>query len=363
MSLMSPELLWLLAALPIAVGAYVLALRRRSRVAVRMSSLSLVRQAIGPSQRLRRHVPPVILLLALFAALLATTRPTAVVTLPAGERTIVLALDVSLSMAADDIAPNRLAAAQTAARDFVLAQPADVRIAIVSFAGMASVLQGPTVDRAQAIAAIDRLRLDRHTAIGSGIVISLAALFPEDELDLEIMLFGHGLRHDGSDRLAWPSERTPLAPGSDTSSAIILLTDGSTTSGPHPLDAARLSADRGVRVYTVGFGSAEGAMVSMGGWSFFSRFDEETLKAIAEITHGEYFHADDAQALQKVYEELGTRFVMETAQTEITALFAAAAALLVMLAAVMSLLWFGLPAARDRRNGSNIPVATEHGRM
>lgn len=348
MTLIWPEMLWLTLMLPALVGAYVVLLRRRSRAALRYASLSLIRGAIGPGQRIRRHVPPLLLLLAMTAAIAAMTRPTTVITLPSGQRTVVLAIDVSLSMAASDIAPNRLAAAQVAARDFILAQPHDIRIGIVSFAGTASVVQAPTLNREDAIAAIDRLRLDRHTAIGSGIVISLGAIFPDDGVDLETMLFGQGFMHDGDDRLRAPQpSRHPKAPGSDTSAAVILLTDGSTTSGPNPLDAAILAADRGIRVFTVGFGSGDGSMVTAGGWSFYSRFDEETLKAIADITHAGYFHAHDASGLQKVYEDLNARFVFDSQETEITALLAAGAAALTLAAAALSLLWFGLPAARS----------------
>lgn len=349
MTLIWPEMLWMMLALPVLIMGYVILLRRRSRTALRYASLSLVRGAIGPGQRLRRHIPPLLLLLALGAAIAAMTRPTTLITLPSGQRTVVLAIDVSLSMAAPDIAPNRLAAAQAAARDFIRAQPPDIRIGIVSFAGTASLVQAPTLDREDAIAAVDRFRLDRHTAIGSGIVVSLGAIFPEDGFELEAMLFGPGFMNDGDDRLRRePSPRERQAAGSNTSSIVILLTDGSTTSGPDPLDAARLAADRGIRVYTVGFGSEDGSMVTAAGWSFYSRFDEASLQAIADITGAAYFHADDASALEEVYENLSARFVLDTQETEITALLAACAVVLMFAAAALSLLWFGLAASPAR---------------
>lgn len=345
-----PALLWLLTVVPALVGAYVLLLRRRKKSAVRYASLALVKDALGPGQRFRRHVPPLLFLLALAATIVAVARPTAVITLPTEQRTIILAIDVSLSMRAMDIQPSRLQAAQAAAKAFVQEQPADVRVGIVSFAGTASVVQPPTQNRDDLVAAIDRLFLQRHTAIGSGIIVSLATIFPDAGIDLEAILFGGPSSRDGGrgvpiDR-AGKGEKAekppfqPVEPGSYPSAVIILLTDGRRTTGPDPLEAAKMAADRGVRVYTVGFGTAEGGMADVGGWSIYMRFDEETLKAVAEITRAEYFHAGSAADLTKVYEKLNARFVLERKETEIGALFAAAAAILALAAALLSLVWF-----------------------
>jgi Ca-activated chloride channel family protein len=347
MSLLWPEMLWLLLVLPALVGAYVLLLRRRKKGAIRYASLALVKDALGPGQRFRRHVPPLLFLLGLAAAIFAIARPTAVVTLPSESRTIILAIDVSLSMRANDIEPSRLEAAQAAARAFVQEQPADVRIAIVSFAGTAAIVQAPTRSREDLLAAIDRLQLQRHTAIGSGIIMSLAALLPEAGIDLEAILFGNPNGRDGArgvpiDR-APKAEKpafTPAPPGSYPSGAIILLTDGRRTMGPDPIEAARMAADRGVRVYTVGFGTAAGGTADFGGWSIYMRFDEETLKAVAETTAAEYFYAGSADDLKRVYEKLNARFVLERKETEITAIAIAVAAALALAAAVLSLLWF-----------------------
>lgn len=341
MTLLWPDMLWLLLAVPMLAGGYVLLLRRRKSATLRYASLDLVRAAIGPRQRLRRHVPPLLLLTAMIVAIVAVARPSAVVTLPSGQRTIVLAIDVSLSMSATDVEPNRLGAAQAAARAFIVEQPPDVRIGIVSFAGTAALIQPPTVDRDAATAAVNRLQLDRHTAIGSGILVSLATLFPQQSLDLDAVIFGDGralpprpLPGRGA------ADFVPAAPASHKSAAIILLTDGRNTTGPGPVEAARMAAERGVRVFTVGFGTASGATVSGEGWSIYMRFDEEALRAIADITHAEYFHAGSAQALHSVYQALNATLVLERNETELTALFAAAAALLAMVAAVLSLLWF-----------------------
>src|SRR3954464_8465606 len=281
--------------------------------------------------RWQKHVPPALYFVALAVAALAAARPTALLTLPSQQRTIILSIDVSLSMRAADVLPTRIAAAQAAAKDFIKDQPGDVRLGIVSFAGTAAVIQQPTHDRDELVAAIDRLQLDRHTAIGSGIIIALAALFPNEGIDVES--FGK--------RGASKSAKPPVPPGSNPNAAIILLTDGRRTIGPDPLQAARLAADHGVRVYTVGFGSAQGAPIQVEGYSIYMMFDEETLKAIAGLTNAEYFHATSGAELKKVYDNLTAKFVLQREQTEITAFFAAAAAALLIAAAGLSLAWFG----------------------
>src|SRR3954471_1538579 len=346
MKFLAPELLWLLLAVPALVAAYVLLLRRRNVTAVRYASLALVRHALGPGQRFRRHLPPLLFLCALTARLLAIARPTAVVTLPSEQRTIILAIDVSLSMRATDVEPSRMAAAQEAAKAFIHDQPSDVRIGIVSFAGTALLVQAPTQNRDDLISAIDRLELQRHTAIGSGLIMALATLFPDAGIDLETMIFGsgsRGLRRGVALEKAGKSEPkafTPVAPGSYGSAAIILLSDGRRTTGPDPLDAAKMAADRGVRVFTVGLGSAEGGTAAFEGWSIYMRFDEEALKQIAEATRGSYFSASSAPELKKIYQELNARFLMEKKETEVSALFTGVAAVFALAAAALSVLWF-----------------------
>jgi Ca-activated chloride channel family protein len=347
MKFLWPDVLWLLAALPVLAGLYVWLLHRRKKAAVRFASLDLVKAALGPGQRLRRHVPPAAFLVALAIAIVAAARPTAVITLPSETRTIIMAIDVSLSMRAADVQPTRLQAAQEAAKAFVLEQPADVKIGIVSFAGTAAVVQPPTQNRDDLVAAIERLQLDRHTAIGSGLIVALAALLPEEDIDLESILFPYGNPRDRGapvDKGARKTEKkkpaAPAAPGTYASGAIILLTDGRRTTGPDPLDAARMAAERGVRVYTVGFGTAEGASVGYEGWSIYMRFDEETLKAIADITKADYYHAASADDLKKVYASLNSKYVLEKKETEISGLFSAGAALLALVAGALSILWF-----------------------
>jgi Ca-activated chloride channel family protein len=346
MSFLWPQALWLLLAAPALIALYIFLLRRKKKNALRYASLGLVREALGRGHRFRRHVPPLLFLLAMIALIVAIARPSATITLPSEQRTIILAIDVSLSMRANDVEPSRIAAAREAAKEFVREQPSDVRIAIVSFAGSASVVQKPTRDRDELVAAIDRLQLQLHTAIGSGIIMSLATLFPDEGLELSIADFGVAPLRDGTraksldrPRDEKKKEFQPVPPGSNRSAAIILLTDGRRTIGPDPLEAARMAADRGVKVYAVGFGKAGGGTATVDGMPIYMRFDEETLKAIAALTEAEYFQASSAAELKKVYETLNARYVLEKKETEISALASALGALLVLAAAALSLWW------------------------
>jgi Ca-activated chloride channel family protein len=347
MSFLWPDALWLLLAVPLLVGLYVVVLRRRKKLALRYASLSMVREAMGVGQRARRHVPPALFLIGLALMIVAMARPTAVVTLPTQHETIILAMDVSGSMRAVDVQPTRLAAAQEAARAFINDQPRNVKIGIVSFAGTAAVVQAPTENREDLLAAIDRFQLQRATAIGSGILVSLKAIFPDVEFDLrasnpriQASDTGKGMSLDNRAKGPPKDGDKPVAPGSYQSAAIILLTDGQTTTGPDPIEAARMAADRGVRVYTVGIGTVQGEIIGWEGWSMRVRLDEDTLKTIANITRGEYFYAGTASDLKKVYQGMNSKMVLQKQQSEITALFVAAAALFVLLGAGFSLAWF-----------------------
>lgn len=336
-----PTLLALLALLPLAVALYLWLLRRRRQTTVRLSSLGVARAALAGRASWRRHVPPALLLAALAALIVAMARPVATVALPLADRTIILAMDVSGSMRAEDVKPNRLEAAQEAARTFVRNLPREVRVGVISFAGTAAVVQAPTTSREDVIAAIDRFQLQRGTATGSGVILSLATLFPDQGIEIQQVT---GQRNFPGRPLAEekkPKPFTPVAPGSYGSAAIIMLTDGARTTGPDPLEAAKMAADRGVRVYTVGIGTKEGETIGFEGWSMRVRLDEDTLKDIALATMGEYFYAGTAEDLKKVYESLSTRMVIERKETEVSALFAALGALLMTLAAGLSLAWFG----------------------
>ena len=344
MSFLWPQFLWLLALLPLLMLLYVWLLRRKKKLALRYTSLSLVREAMGAGQSLRRHLPPLLFLLAIAAMLLAAARPVATVVLPSNQQTIILAMDVSGSMRAEDVKPNRMVAAQEAAKGFIKDLPRHVKVGVVAFAGSANVAQLPTTNREDLVAAIDSFQLQRATATGNAIVVSLATLFPDAGLD--VSAFGppgrqqlQGVPIDQAQRPK-PAEFTPVPPGSYSSAAIIMLTDGQRTTGVDPLDAAKAAAERGVRVYTVGVGTVSGETIGFEGWSMRVRLDEETLKAVATQTAAEYFYAGTATDLKKVYETLSSRLTVEKKETEISALFAMAAALLALLSAGLSLLWF-----------------------
>ncbi len=339
-----PELLWLLLLLPLLVLAYVWLLNRKKKLAVTYASLSLVKDAMGRTSRWRRHLPPALFLVAIALMLFAAARPTAVITLPSQQDTVILAMDVSGSMRAKDVEPTRLVAAQNAARTFINELPRHTRVGIVSFAGTAALVQPPTLSREDALAAIDRFQLQRGTATGSGIIVSLATLFPDGGYDVGSMTYGREAQRSGSPLDAEPKKAAPdfkpVAPGSYSQAAIILLSDGQRTTGPDPLEAAKRAAERGVRIYTVGIGTVDGEVITFEGWAFRARLDEEALKGVASITQGEYFYAANAEQLKKVYQTLTSRIVFQTKETEVSGLVSAAAALFALLAAFLSMLWF-----------------------
>ncbi len=337
-----PAFLWLLLLLPMLVLLYVWLLGRKKKLALRYASLSIVREAMGRGQSVRRHIPPLLFLLALAAMLIAAARPFATIALPSQNQTIILAMDVSGSMRATDVKPNRLVAAQSAAKAFLTELPRHVKVGIVAFAGTAQVVQAPTVNREDLVAAIDRFQLQRATAIGSAIVISLAEVFPDQGIDLDSVSAPSQRRGVAIDAVPKPEQKpfTPVPPGSYDSAAIILLTDGQRTTGVDTLDAAKLAADRGVRIYTVGVGTVDGEVIGFEGWSMRVRLDEETLKTVASRTQGEYYYAGTAENLRTVYETLSSRLTVEKKETEISALFALLAAALALMSAGLSLLWF-----------------------
>ncbi len=339
MTFLWPSMLWAMLALPVAIALYWFLITRRKKTSLRYANLGLVKEALGSRSAWRRHVPPVLMFLALGTLLFASSRPAALITLPSQQETIVLAMDVSGSMRAADVQPSRIVAAQEAAKSFVTELPRNVKIAVVSFAGTAAVVQAPTLSRDDVNAAIDRFQLQRGTAIGSGIVLSLATIFPEAGIDLSQITGERRMPLGPNDKA--PPDFKPVAPGSYSSAAIILLTDGQRTTGPDSLEAAKMAADRGVRIYTVGIGTKEGETIGFEGWSMRVRLDEDTLKAIAKLTSADYFYAGTAADLKKVYQSLSTRLIVEKKETEISALLAAAGALLMVIGAGLSVWWFG----------------------
>jgi Ca-activated chloride channel homolog len=347
-----PEMLWGLLALPVLVFIYWWLVRRRKRNAVAFGDFALLKAAATQQSGWRRHVPPFLFLCSMGLVLAALSRPTAVVTLPSQNQTIMMAMDVSGSMRAKDVEPSRIEASQAAAKKFIANVPSSTRIGLVTFAGSAALVQPPTRERQDLLDAIDRFTLQRGTAVGSGLLVSLKTLFPD--LDINVKGFtstaGDSRAVPQTDSRSKPlvgegaktdkAAPTPVPAGSYESAVIILLTDGQTTTGADPVDAAKFVADRGVKVYTVGFGTQNGEIIGFEGWSMRVRLDEEALKQIAGTTRGEYFYAGSAVDLDRVYQTLNSRLVFEKKETEVTALLTAAAGLFALLAAGLSLLWF-----------------------
>ena len=336
MTFLWPTNVWLVLLVPLIVAAYVWAQRRRQKYALRYASLSLVREALGRGPGRKRHVPAALLLTALFFMLLATARPQTVVTVPVQEGTVILAMDVSGSMLAEDVQPNRMEAAKDAAKAFVAKQGNDVKIGIVAFTGDAQIVQTPTNDKDLVVAAIERLHPQRATAIGRGILASLDAIFEDSESTPPSVA--------ALARLAGQSvggTPAPLPQGvHDTSASIVLLSDGQNNQFPAPQQIIDEAVSRGIRIYTVGLGSPEGTVLRIQGRAVRTRLDEDTLKQIAEITDGQYFNASNAADLRAVYENLTTQLVFRNEKTEITAYLTALAAILMLIAVALSLLWF-----------------------
>jgi Ca-activated chloride channel family protein len=333
-------MLWLLLAVPLLIGCYLWLSRRRKKTALRFASLTTVgetRKSRGAVAALARHAPAILLLLGLTAMIFAVARPQAVVMLPTRVDTIILALDVSGSMRATDIAPNRLAAAQNAAKTFLADQPSQVRIGVVAIAATAAVVQSPTDNREDVIQAIDRFQLQQGSALGSGLVIALATLLPDAGIDVEQMVFGRSSRSWPRDpaRKAEMEKVKPVPPGSNTSAAIVLLSDGESNIGAELEEAGKIAADYGVRIFTVGVGTTEGATLTVEGWSMRVRLNEEALKKIAVMTRGEYFRAGNAAELKKVYRTLSAKLALGKGRsTELTSPFVAIGALFAMLSAL-----------------------------
>ena len=327
-------MLWALLLVPLLIIAYVLMQRRRRKYVLRYASLSLVKEALGRGPGIRRHIPPVLFLMGVATMVFALARPVATLMLPSRQSTVILTLDVSGSMRANDLKPSRIDAAKAAARAFVEEQPRNVRIGVVSFSNGAALVQAPTTDREAVLAAIDRLTLQRSTAIGSGILTSLDAIFEAP---------GAKPTPLSRDPLVLPEPTaipTPLPRGTAAPAAIVLLSDGQSNAGPNPLQAAKQAANRGVRVYTVGVGRPEGTVQNFEGRSIRVRLDEATLRSIAEETDASYFNAETETNLREIYQTLGTQLVFKAEQTELTAGFTGVATVLLLIAGTLSLLWF-----------------------
>jgi Ca-activated chloride channel family protein len=254
-----------------------------------------------------------------------------------------LAMDVSLSMRVTDVKPTRLAAAQEAAKTFLGELPKGIEVGLVTFAASAQVVQPATTDRAALASAIDAFQMQIGTAVGSAIVVCLSELFPDHGLDVGDMTFGQRQkpRRAGDRAKGPPKAIAPVPPGSYDSAAIVLLSDGRRTTGVDTLEAAKMAADRGVRIYVIGLGARDGEAATADGLPIYMRLDEPTLREVARMTDGEYHHAGTAEDLRSVYQNLGSRLQVQTRELELAPLLAMVAAVLVAAAASLSLLWFG----------------------
>ena len=333
-----PVMLWLLLIVPGLVVAYVRLLARRRALLARHGSLGLIAGASTGVPAWRRHLPPALFLGALAILLTSLARPQAKVSLPRMEGTLILAFDVSASMAAEDMDPTRMEAARAAARTFVENQPSTVRIGVVAFSNSGLEVQVPTDDQGAILSAIDRLEPQRGTSLGQGILAAVTALAADTDDDGLGLGAGEAAPGTGGEGVAPPETVTVANPGS---TAIILFSDGENNEAPDPLEAALAAREQGVRVYTVGLGSAEGITLELDGFSVHTQLDEASLQQIADVSGGRYYRAINQDALANVYDAVAAQLVVRAQEMEVTSLFAGAGILLLLLGGALSLLWFG----------------------
>jgi Ca-activated chloride channel homolog len=329
MSFIWPVMLILLLLLPLGVLLYLRMQRRRQRMMASYGSMGMV-QTAGRQLGARRHIPPALFLAGLAILIIALARPKTVVSVPRVEGTVMLTFDVSGSMAAEDLQPNRMEAAKVAARAFVEQQPSSVRIGVLAFSDSGLAVQAPTNDQAEILAAINRLSPQRATSLGQGILAALNSIATANDPPPRIY----------SNLTPTPaSSPTPVPKGTFTSATIVLLSDGENNANPDPLEAAQLAAEYGVRIYTIGIGSTAGTTLHVNGFTVHTALNEELLQQIAQITEGAYYNAASQQDLRAIYENLGLQLVIKPEDTEVTALFASAAVLLLLVGAICSMLW------------------------
>ncbi len=310
MGWLSPSRLWLLLLVAALAVAYVLVQRRRPAYVLRFSELDLLASVLPRSAAWKRHVPAVLLLLALAASTVAFARPTGAVDVPRERATIVVALDVSLSMMADDVEPDRITAAKASAAAFVEGLPDRFDVGLVAFSGRASIVVSPTQDHEAVTAAVDALTLDESTAIGEAVFASLDAV-----------------------------ESVVREPGQSAPPArIVLLSDGTNTSGRSLSLAAEAARDAGVPVSTIAYGTPDGT-VEVGGDLIPVPVDAPALADLAADTSGTSFTAESGEELTQVYDDIGGQVGTTRETREVTARFAGVALALAFGAALSSLAW------------------------
>jgi Ca-activated chloride channel family protein len=339
MSFIWPTMLLLLLAVPLLVLLYLRMQRRRQSLAARYGSMGLMQGAAGAALSSskgrelgwRRHLPPALFLCGLTILLLAIARPQSVVSLPRVEGTVILAFDVSGSMAADDMKPSRMEAAKTAARAFVERQPATVQVGVVSFSDSGFAVQVPTNDKEAVLASINRLAPARGTSLGNGLLVSLNTILASSAGPVRRM-------YSNLTPVPTPTA-APLPEGEYTNAVIVLLSDGENNESPDPLTAAQVAADRGVRIHTVGIGSPEGAIIHVDGFAIQTQLNEPMLQQISEMSGGTYYNAEDEEQLIDIYDHLTPELVMKPEKIEVTSVFAGASILVLCIAGIFSLLW------------------------
>ena len=326
-----PWMLLSLLLVPLFVGGYFRLQHRRRQARAALGPLGLVQNQSQGKLGQRRHLPPLFFLLSLTLLLFGLARPEMPVNLPRIEGTVILAFDVSNSMLADDLEPTRIEAAKAAARAFVENQPSTVLIGVVAFSNGGLIVQPPTNDQADILATIDRLSPQGGTSLGHGIFTALNAIAGEaliiDEAALEA----------GEADLA----EEALDIGYYPSAVIILLSDGENTGNPEPMAIAQVAAEAGVRIFPVGIGSAEGAVLEIEGFNILTQLNETTLQEIASLTNGVYYYARDEEVLQEIYENVDLQLTIRGEKMEITALVAGVSLLFLLAGSALSMLWFG----------------------
>jgi Ca-activated chloride channel family protein len=332
MSFIWPQALVLVLLVPLGVLAY-RAIDRRRRRRIASFGRPVEDPVAHPRTPLRRLVGPALILAGMTVLTVAMARPQGVVDVPRQVGTVILAFDVSGSMAATDLTPTRMAAAKAAAKDFVERQPSSVVIGVVAFSDSGATVQQPTNDQATVLAAIDRLTVSKGTSVGSGILASLDAIAVADA--------GPNVDYYSNRSPAPSPSPTPVPAGTHAPAVIVLLTDGENNESPDPLAAAQQAADRGVRVYTVGIGSAAGTTLDLNGFQVHTQLDAATLQQIAQTTDGTYYSAADTASLRSIYSNLDTHLVVKPEAIELTPLFAGASLLILVAGALSSLVWLG----------------------
>lgn len=334
MTFIWPVMLLSLVLIPLLIGIYISLQQRRRQLSANFGSLGLPQSSKNRQPGFRRHVPMAFYTLGLAILAFGLARPQAVVALPKQEGTIILAFDVSGSMAADDIKPTRLEAAKVAALGFVKKQPIYVQIGVVAFSDNGLTIQVPTNDPNAIQAAISRMKPQTGTSVAQGILASLNTI--------AVTNAGGGPPSEVySNLLVTPTPTpTPVPRGTYTPAVIILLSDGENNEAPDPLQAAQLAVDRGVRIYTVGIGSPQGTTVHINGFSLHTQLYEDALRQISQLTGGVYYNAQSAQDLINVYDHLDTRLLSKPEKTELTSLFAGTSIIIMLIGGLFSLLWF-----------------------